>query len=142
MRNTGQESQERFEAYWNSLGKAAFLERRIDLAHVRGLNPGIRGIRFPAQPSDYILTFGSLTYYCEVKSCSNKTSFPFSQIEKGQWAAMMRVTAAGGEYLFYLHKLETDDWYRVPAKLILAADKEGKASIRWDQLKGYEAQIP
>ena len=133
--NTGKSSEALFQAHWASHGKAAYLERRIDAAHVRGMNPGLRALAFPAQPSDYILTFEGRTHYCEVKSCQNKTAFPFRQIEKGQWAAATLVTAAGGSYVFFLHNLNTNLWYCVPAKIILAIKKSDQESVKWDWLE-------
>lgn len=52
---------------------------------------------------------GAAPHYTEVKSCSGKTSFPLSQFEPGQWAAMKKVTAAGGSYLVFIHNKNTDE---------------------------------
>jgi len=137
MSNTGKDSEAFFERHIQSLGKEAYLERRIDLAHVRGLNPGIKNLRFPPQPSDYILTLYKVTHYVEVKSSVNKTSFPFSQIEPEQRAAAKKVTAAGGSYIFFLHALITNSWYCVPAKYILDLINEGKGSVKWEDLERF-----
>jgi len=137
IKNTGKASERAFEQHWASYGKLAHLERRHDMAFVRGLNPELKGIKFPAQPSDYLLSHNGHVYYCEVKSCGNKTSFPFSQFEKEQWKAMMRVTSAGGYYLVFIHNTNTDQWYRVPALLILKTDKEGHKSLTWDSLREF-----
>ena len=131
--NTGKASEAIFEGRWDALGKTAWLERRIDAAHVRGLNRG-QQIAFPMQPSDYILTHKGVTHYCEVKSSGNKTSFPLGQIEKGQWAAMTRVTAAGGSYLVFIHNTATDEWFKVPGSAILDHKKDS-SSIPWDELR-------
>lgn len=131
--NSGKASEAIFEGRWDALGKTAWLERRIDAAHVRGLNRG-QQIAFPMQPSDYILTYLGVTHYCEVKSSGHKTSFPLGQIEKGQWAAMTRVTTAGGSYLVFIHNTETDEWFRAPGRLILEWRKEA-ASIPWNDLR-------
>ena len=142
VKNSGKSSEERFEAFWTNQGKAAFMERRVDLAHVRGLNPGIKGIKLPSQPSDYMITYKGKTAYCEVKSCSNKTSFPFSQIETGQWTAMVRTLAAGGQYLFFLHNLETDFWYCVPGQFIKETHDGGKHSVKWAAMDEFRCTIP
>ena len=141
MRNTGKTSEEIVEAYYASLGKRAWLERRIDAAHVRGLNKGLR-LAFPSQPSDYLLTLDGVTSYLEVKSCSSKTSFPFSQFESGQWAAMKRVTAAGGSYVVLIHSLGLDRWFRVPAKTILEVEASGKSSMSWLTLQEFAWEVP
>jgi len=133
LSNTGQSSQTTFEEFWDKKGKHAYLERRVDLAHVRGLNKG-KALVFPAQGNDYFLTTGGLTTYAEVKSCSSKTSFPFSQIEKAQWACATRVTASKGLYVFYVHSVHFNRWYAVPAKLILDCSKK---SLTWDELEPH-----
>lgn len=142
IKNTGKSSEARFEAYWKSFGKRAYLERRIDLAHVRGLNPDVKGLKLPPQPSDYMLTVEGVTSYAEVKSCSNKTSFPFSQIETGQWTAMVQVVAAGGKYVFFLHNLETNTWYAVPGNIIKTISEQGKQSVKWAELEPFRYLIP
>ena len=136
MRNTGKGSEAYFERYWAEMGKEAHLHRLLDLAHVRGLNPQVK-LNFPAQPADYILTYGGYTIYCEVKSCSDKTAFPFKQIGKSQWAAATRVDAAGGLYVFYVHRVETDEWFTLPADVVLQAEKRGKASLPWNTIKHF-----
>jgi len=141
-KNTGKTSEGRFEAYWKGFGKKAYLERRVDLAHVRGLNPDVKGLKLPPQPSDYMLTVDGVTTYAEVKSCSNKTSFPFSQIETGQWAAMVQVLAAGGRYLFFLHNIETNTWYAVPGQHIKTTHDQGKHSVKWADLEAFRYLIP
>lgn len=133
MRNTGKSSEEIFEDFFADR-KDAYLERRTDLSDVRGLNPSIKGLKYPAQPSDYILTFRGATWYVEVKSSSNKTSFPFSQFEKAQWNAMTRVTAAGGHYLVYIHNVNTDVWYILTGKKILDLSSIGRKSVKWSDL--------
>ncbi|MDR3436473.1 Holliday junction resolvase RecU [Telmatospirillum sp.] len=136
-RNTGKPSERAFEDYWDSLGKKAFLRRWVDLAHVRGMNPELHGIKFPAQPADYVLTHAGATSYCEVKSCSNKTSFPFSQFEDEQWKAMKQVTASGGSYVIFIHNVNTDSWYQVYAQVILNFDAMNKHSMSWHELERF-----
>jgi hypothetical protein len=140
-KNTGKASEAIFEGHWEARGKLAYLERRYDLAFVRGYNPGIHGLKFPPQPSDYLLTVDGQTHYCEVKSCSNKTSFPFGQIEQGQWSALKQVTAAKGSYLFFIHNKLTDEWFRVPGSFILDLEKDFK-SVPWDTLRLLYSWFP
>lgn len=133
--NTGKESEALLEAHFEALGKEAYLERRIDLAHVRGLNPGVRGLRFPPMPSDYTLTERGKVSYAEVKSSTSRTSFSLSNIEPAQWAAARRVTLAGGDYWFFIHNKIEDVWFKVPAKFLLTYT--GKKSVKWQELEPF-----
>lgn len=87
------------------------------------------------QPADYLVTLDGDTYYAEVKSTENKTSFPFSLIRPNQWAAAAQQRAAGGLYFFYVKNLNTGDWHRVPGDVFL--DHKAARSMKWSELKPY-----
>lgn len=134
--NTGQTSQEIVTAFFKRQGKAAFLHRVTDQAEVFGMNKGKPMARVKKQPSDNILTWKGTTHFLEVKSSKAEPSFPFGNIETQQRAAAIMVAAAGGSYVFALHRLSRDLWYWVEGKdLFRLAD--GKQSCRWDALTPY-----
>lgn len=130
-RNTGKSSEHLFEAYWGQFGKNAYCHRVLDSAAVHGQTG--KGL-MQDSPCDYLVTHAGNTHYAEVKSCSSLTSFPFSQIEKGQWRTAKQVTAAGGKYLFYVHAIEIDKWFAIPAEVIFSTEKK---SLKWEELNRY-----
>lgn len=131
-KNTGKPSETFFESVWQRLGKRAYCYRIADAAEVRGRTGKIGLTR--ATPSDYIVTYNG-TFYAEVKSTQNPTSFPFSLLKKGQSAAAPQVVTAGGGYFVFAHNLTTNTWYRIPYEVIRAVKDVGKASIPWSEME-------
>lgn len=128
-KNTGKSAEQAFEAYWEDKGKAAFLHRVTDQAEVNGRSK-VRAV-VKKQPSDYILTYGGSTFYAEVKSSNNATSFPFGDITQGQWTAALKQTKAGGDYVFFIKNMITGCWYKVIAERFLL--HEGR-SMKWSDM--------
>ena len=136
MKNTGKTSEEIFEDAFKPLGKKAFVWRIPDAAEIYGRTEGGKFNR--SMPSDYILTLeGQGNIYAEVKSTQNLTSYPFSSLKKGQNAMAAMIIAAGGPYNIYIHRLTTDQWYRIPYSLVKKTKDEGASSIKWEHLKEY-----
>jgi hypothetical protein len=139
VKNTGKPSEREFEAKYGSLGKRAYVHRLPDAAEIFGRVGKIGLTR--AMPSDYLVVCDSQTEFAEVKSTQNKTSFPFSVLKDKQVASAHMITAAGGDYFIYIHRLATGDWYKVPFTVIAATRAAGSASIKWDELKVYKWKI-
>lgn len=133
MTNTGTTSEKIFEFHFKKLGKAAFVYRFPDKKEVRGRTKN-GAVWMRKQPSDYLVTENGVMYYAEVKSSEAKISFPFSKIQPFQIGSARQQISAGGLYFFFLHRLDTGDWYKVPAELILNSDK---SSVRWTDLDSY-----
>jgi penicillin-binding protein-related factor A (putative recombinase) len=128
--NTGKPSEATFEAFWESLGKAAFCKRVTDSAEIQGRNRHLKArVTVPKQGSDYIVTLNGRMFYAEVKSTSDPKAFRRSLITDVQLGTARRQCAAKGEYFFFVHRLPTDTWYMVPAPLILNSEK---GSLSWD----------
>lgn len=135
MKNNGVASEKYFEqAMELAYGKHVFVERLPDTKSIKGL---IKHGFIQGRPSDYLVTLRGEMFYAEVKSSSNPTSFPFSNIGKEQWRAMLRQIKAGGTYNFYIHNLVTDTWYLVPAEVIVATDSQGTKSLKWSEMKQW-----
>ena len=139
-RNTGKDSEKFFEETLKKhyLSKV-FIYRITDTAEVRG-----RATQYAkfnavtkAQYCDYIITCAGDTYMAEVKSTSEKVSFPFSMITTVQWGASKRQVLAEGKYIFYIHNMNTDTWYEVPAQILHKIEEEGKKSVKWKDLENY-----
>ncbi|MGO7308796.1 hypothetical protein ACCS91_33615 [Rhizobium ruizarguesonis] len=132
-KNTGKPTESLFEGVWQSLGKRAYCYRIADAAEVRGRTGRIGLTR--ATPSDYIVSHDGVTFYAEVKSTQEKTSFPFALLKKGQAAAAPQVVSAGGGYFIFARNLNTGTWYRIPWQIVQAVKDLGRSSIPWTELE-------
>ena len=140
MRNTGKKSEEIFDDYWKGFGKEAFVHVFADSSKISGLNKN-RIFNVPKQPSDRLVTFRGETFYAEVKSTVNKTSFSFKDIQPNQLGKSKQILAAGGKYLFFIHNLNSNTWYRVPASIIHQILNEGKKSVKWADIGIYKCTL-
>jgi penicillin-binding protein-related factor A (putative recombinase) len=141
VKNTGKASEGIFEDYWEAQGKSAFLFRFKDKSDIVGLNLKLGNSRkliaVPANPADYMLTVRGVTGYAEVKSTHDPTAFRKSLMKPYQLGSARRQVAAGGNYWVYVHRVDYDTWYRIPAAFML--DKfERASSIPWFDLKVYQ----
>lgn len=140
-KNTGKPSESFFEGVWDAIGKRAYYYRIPDAAELYGRNKKqILNVR--PTPSDYVVTYGGSTFYAEVKSTQNKTSFPFSLLKVGQKAAGRQVIAAGGDYFVFAHNLTTDTWYEIPYRVVRAVEEVGSSSIPWTELEPFKWKPP
>jgi len=136
MRNDGSSSEDEFVKRWqDAYGKEVFVKKFTDTKSIRKVSNGPFSQQAPATPADFIVTVKGEMFYAEVKSCSNKTSFPFSQFTKSQRAAMLQQKAAGGCYIVYIHNMNTNEWFKVSGPVLLELEKTQK-SIKWSELAG------
>jgi len=127
-------AQKDFENTFKALGKRAWVCRLSDTAEAKALS-GPRAM-ISAQPSDYIVVVDGHLFFAEVKSSSSKTSFSKHGIRPSQMAAARMVTAAGGDYYFFIKSEHLNKWFKVPAHIII--DNRDKASVKWTELEDYE----
>lgn len=133
MKNSGKSSESLFENTFNSVyGTRAFVQQFYDAAYLHGMNR--RPVKAPDQPADRLVTANGETFYAEIKSVTNGTSFPFSMIKPGQLKAARLQTLAGGLYNFFVHDLATDTFYLVPASQVLSTLAAGKKSLKWNEM--------
>ena len=123
-----------FESFMNARGKKAYVHRLTDTAQAKAT--GGKKAFVVNQPSDYLGVLDGLTFFGEVKSSTNRTSFPYSNIKKTQLAHARRIIMAGGSYLFFIKSYALDKWYIVPAQFIIN-NKTSKSS-KWTDLAPYE----
>jgi len=128
-----------FEKSFEPLGKKAAVFRLTDTAAAKAV-AGKRAF-VAAQPSDYMIVMDGQTFFAEVKSTSDETSFHFSNIQKRQIAASRRIVAAGGGYFFFIKSLARDQWFCVPAVVIHRTLKAGIKHLKWDQIQEYAYEI-
>lgn len=130
--------QDEFEKMMNGKRKRCHVHRfqdTMEVQGVKGVGKGFAG----NQPADFIVTLDGKTFYAEVKSCENVTSFPFSNITQSQFRAATRVTSAGGIYLFFIKHL--DQWYMVEAGIILERWERGVKSMPWGHLSQHKVNL-
>lgn len=135
-KNTGKNSEDIFQTFME--GQGAHVYRFEDYAEANFGNARQKRKIVSSKPSDFITTLHGITAFTEVKSISKGTRFDFSRIEKRQWREAVKVTKAYGRYYFYLHFLESDRWYAVPAALILMMEKK---SVQEKDVSEYECLL-
>lgn len=133
MKSAWKNTEEEFEGIFTANGKDAFVFRLSDTAAAKAT--GGKGAFVKAQPSDFIVTNKGHTFYAEVKSARDEISFPHSNIRPFQMASSRRIVKAGGDFVFFLKNLLTNQWYCVPAQVIHAAEKK---STRWADIEQYK----
>lgn len=135
MKNDGKKSEKLFEDHWKAKGKKVYVHRFVDTKQIKGRQNG-QGFS-QAAPSDYLITNAGHMFYAEVKSCSDKISFSFSQFTPSQNACMVRQCAAHGVYMIYIHNLNTDEWFQVNAVEILDRKMLGVKSMKWTEMQRW-----
>lgn len=137
MKNTGKPSEQRYENALRKLyGTRVHIQEFYDAAYLHGLNG--KPVKAPEQPADRLVTLDGHTFYAEIKSVSKGNSFPFSMIKTNQLRAGKLASLAGGTYLFMVHDLQTDTFYKVPASLVLETQGAGKQSLKWSEMEVWE----
>src|SRR3546814_4839757 len=85
-------------AFFNTMRKRPcdVIGRFWDQSDLRCLNGG-RAVNDYSKPADFLVTQNAQIEYAEVKSVQSATSFPFSNIERGQRSAALRQAMVGGD---------------------------------------------
>src|SRR3546814_19310786 len=127
-KNDGAEAQ---SAFFNAMRKrpGVVIERFWDQSDLRGLNGG-RAVIDYSKPADFLVTQNAQIEYAEVKSVQSATSFPFSNIERGQRSAALRQAMVGGAYNFYIFSYGLGRWFRISAQFISDERRGGKQGVR------------
>jgi len=123
-----------FEGFMKARGKKAYVHRLTDTAAAKAT--GGKKAFVVNQPSDYLGVLDGNTFFGEVKSSTNKVSFPYSNIKTTQMAHARRIIMAGGSYLFFIKSYALDKWYIVPAQAVIN-NKTSKSS-KWTDLTQFE----
>jgi hypothetical protein len=139
-RNWKQAEDDFVAAFETRGGKQVYIERLLDAAEIFGrtarFNISGRGsMSDRPQPADYIVVAYGKMFYAEVKTSKNANSFPLSNISVDQINSARRTIAAGGDYQFFLKSEVLDQWYRVPALVVLKATAK---SLKWLELSPYK----
>lgn len=129
-------AEKHFEGSFARYGKGAFVHRMTDTAAAKATSG--KHAFIVAQPSDYLVVHGELTYFAEVKSTQEKVSFPHSALRKNQVAKARQITMAGGTYLVFIKAEALNQWFRVPAQVFFHSIKK---STPWADLQEFAWNI-
>lgn len=121
---------------WFSGTKLAYAYKFEDARAVMGALQS-RKVIVQGRPSDYLVTDRGVTFFAEVKSSENPTSFALAGIQKAQWNAARQVSAANGLYFFYIRKEPEQIWFKVSAVFFISLADAGIKSIKWEFLNQY-----
>jgi len=124
-----------FESFFKLQGKKAYVHRLTDTAAAKA-TAGKKAF-VVAQPSDYVGVMQEITFFGEVKSSQDATSFPHKNIKRNQLAQSRRIIAAGGSYLFFIKSEHFNQWFIVPAQFFIN-NTAGKKSTKWVDLAEYK----
>jgi penicillin-binding protein-related factor A (putative recombinase) len=133
QKNTGKDSEDIFVQRIESLGKKAHLYRITDTFEA---SRGKVKVQVKSTPADYILCYNGVMAFAEVKSITGGTSFPFSKFTTSQNVAMRKQIAALGNYWIYIHKKDTDEWFKIDAYDVQEIRNE-RESIKWEDLRKF-----
>lgn len=107
-----------------------YVHRLRDASDLSGLNKR-RVAAFPV-PADFLVVRREGYYeLAEVKSTLHATGFPFNNLRPAQRVAAKVASIMGAPYNFYIHQLERDEWYLMPAKQFVAHKEK---SIKFAEL--------
>lgn len=124
-------AQDEFEAAFNK-GKYSYCHRfpdSLDATRSNYKNPNARFVSLPPQPSDFIVCYGGFVFFAEVKS-TNSTRGISSSLFKKQAAQKLKILNAGGVYYFFVKRLETGQWYRIPGSY-------PNLNAKWSELENF-----
>lgn len=127
-------AEEEFESWFS--GKEHFVYKFEDARAVMGALKS-RKVFVQGRPSDYLVTSNGVTFFAEVKSCENSTSFAFSNIQKAQWKCAIRMVAAKGLYFFYIRREPERIWYKVPGAFFVSLFNSDVKSVKWKDMDVY-----
>jgi penicillin-binding protein-related factor A (putative recombinase) len=134
MKQAWKAVEEAFASFWS--GKENYCFQFHDTRAAMGAT-GSRRVFTAPHPSDFLVTHKGETFYAEVKSCEDKVSFKFSNIQPAQWSAARQVCAASGKYFFFLFSHSNQSWYKIPGTHLVQIQLDGKKSVKWAELLDF-----
>lgn len=86
------------------------------------------------QPSDFIVVENGKTFFAEVKATADTKDMKSKLFKQSQLNARLKVKNAGGDYFFYIKRLETNQWYRIPHTY-------EKLQASWQELENFRIDL-
>lgn len=135
-KNTGQQSQDHFEAYIRCQGKSYYLYRFEDQKDLYRMNAGKR-VKAGGKPADFLVAWNGQTSLVDVKSTIDPIGFRLSDIRQVQKEHAMAFSASNNTYFFFIHALTGNRWYRVDWAFIRQVLEAGRKTIRWSEIEEF-----
>ncbi|QQO97360.1 recombination protein U [Maribacter phage Molly_5] len=107
-----------------------------------------RGVRMPAQPSDFIVFFEAMSgFYLEFKVASDENRWTNNGLQKKQWETICDCKRTGAMYFVLIECTQNKCWYLTPGNFLHDFEEENKTkSINWKHFKEFQidslTQIP
>lgn len=127
----GFDFEKEFVSRWDSLGKTAWLYRLLDSKSLYGRNKKL--VLTGTQPADFLCGYSSWLGLVECKSTKDPKGFPIALVKKPQFIAATLSIAARTPYMFAIQNEPSQEWFLVPAGVILNA----KGTVKWADLNPY-----
>lgn len=123
--------------YLGNRDKKTYVARFVDTYDAnkgRWGDPSQKKVIIEERPCDAMLICDGITYFCEVKSTESKTGIS-SALFKKQKGPRLRITNAGGSYLYLIYSYALEQWYWV-----LYLDLNENAN--WYELENFKIDFP
>lgn len=134
----GKKAEDTLFDYFDSLGKYVYVARLADTYDAnkgRWGDPTQKKVFIPRRPCDFMLIYGGITCFCEVKATADEKGIN-SKLFKKQIAERTRILKAGGTYTYFIYSGFKKCWY-----CILAEDLKGNET--WEELESCkQEEIP
>lgn len=131
----GKKAEKTLFDYFNSLGKYVYVARFADTYDAnkgRWGDPTQKKVVIARRPCDFMLIYGGITSFCEVKATANKKGITPSLFSE-QVAERTRVLKAGGIYIYFIYSDFKKKWYSIFAE-------EVKGNETWEELESCEQE--
>lgn len=129
------DAQAEFETFFP--GKDSFVYQFEDTREAMGIAQS-RRVFTKGRPSDYLITHLGVTFFAEVKSTQDATSFQLTRIQRAQWNCCRQVITANGIYLFFIRRESDQQWFRIPGAFFCALQDSQVKSFRFDKVEVYQ----
>lgn len=135
--NLGKKAENFIIDYLRNRDKKTYAVRFVDTYDANKGRWGKKGqtiVSVERRPCDAMLIADGITYFCEVKATSDPVGVNSALFSK-QKAERLRITNAGGSYLYLIYSYAYKQWYWVPY-----LDLNPNAS--WGELIEYKIDFP
>lgn len=135
--DSGKKAEKFILNYLDKLNKDTYVARFVDTYDANKGRWGSKDlVAIEERPCDAVLIYGGKTYFCEVKSTTNLSGLTSALFNKrGQKKSRIRVTYAGGSYIYLIYSYAKQQWYWVPYTDL-------KETANWYELEPFKVDFP
>ena len=127
MAHKGSEAESLLRKSIQYCGVKARLVRLADTADAQAVG----GAGLQEQPSDYILFWGTLGGFLEVKQSADMVGFPLKNVAKSQWATVARAKVGDHSYDFFILSTACDRVYLIEGEFLHDCKVRGLSRVPW-----------